>query len=1001
MWCWESLRGNASISSSPWGAVSEKVTVSAKGAELLEPDTASLGQLIERRTIEDLPLNGRNYLTLAALAPGVIPQQGTSSFVNATTKRSERSVYVAGQRESSTSYLFDGVELRNPWAGDTSMNISPDEIQEFRVQRNFFQAEFGNAPAIINVASKSGSNQFHGSAYELLRNEKLDARNFFSPGPEPLKRNQFGFGAGGPVLRNRVFFFGNYEGMRQSVGSVQRGLYPTQRMLRGDFTTLGTIYDPLSFSAAAGTRQPFPGNVIPADRINSVSKNFFPYIPVTDNPVVQGANLTGNPVAKSDDNQETVRIDWIITSAHSLFGRQSWQNAPIHPASLVPYGGVEVRSRANNQVLQLTSTVRPTLVNVLRLSHAYANLADAQVRVNEDIAAKIGITGLSHDPIQWGVPILNWQGYSGIGSQELILADLYHNYQITDSLAWVGGNHSVKFGADVRQSRYFQVKDSSGRGVFTFRNSWTAALDPAAGNPVLGTGNAVADFLLGYPTEMLGAVGTSATHYRYYTLNLYAQDDWKITRELTINYGLRYEYVGPPSPEEISHVSTFDFRTGQQVFPVLGQVRRTIVAPDRLDFAPRLGLAYNPAWGRTWVVRAGAGVYYDQSQFNEVTFGIQNPPTTLTQSYVFSGRGLPAAQFGKGVLPSVTPTLPTPDYRAPAGAVLLAVEQDGRAPREYMWNLSVQKSLGANWLVEVAYLGSHGRRLSKRYNANADAVPGVLYQAVPGAKPYPNFSGILYTTQAGASNYNALNLRVERRFSNGFSILSAYGWAHSIDNDSGGNYASANLNPANFQLDRGCSEFDIRQRSVTSFIYELPAGKGKRFLGGATGLGQALLGNWQINGIAVLRTGLNRSVTSPNISSVLFSSQRADAAGINWRSDFSLAGATIHPGQGFDGENRSLYWLNPKAFSQTPALRFGTSGRNIIPGPSIWNWDVSLFKSFPVTEATALQFRAELFNAFNNTHFSPPRLDISSPAFGQLVSADSPRIIQLSLRLKF
>jgi hypothetical protein len=265
------------------GALSQQVEVSARAA-VMDTDTASLGQTIEQRTIRDLPLNGRNYLTLGSLSPGVIPQipasQGPASFVASTTGRSDRSILVGGQRESSTSYLLDGVELRNPRVGDTAINPSLDAVQEFKIQRNFFEPEFGNSPGIINVATKSGSNQWHGSVFEFLRNDAFDAKNFFSSTTEPFKRNQYGFSLGAPILKDKLFVFGNFEGLRQRLGLIQRGNYPRQDELGGNFTADNPIYDPMSYDPITGTRQIFSGNMIPTNRINSVSKNFFPYIPV-------------------------------------------------------------------------------------------------------------------------------------------------------------------------------------------------------------------------------------------------------------------------------------------------------------------------------------------------------------------------------------------------------------------------------------------------------------------------------------------------------------------------------------------------------------------------------------------------------------------------------------------------------------------------------------------------------------------------------------------------
>jgi hypothetical protein len=986
------------------GAVSEQVEVQAR-ATVMDTDTASLGQTIEQRTIRDLPLNGRNYLTLGALSPGVIPQipasEGPASFVASTTGRPDRSILVGGQRESSTSYLLDGVELRNPRVGDTSINPSLDDVEEFKIQRNFFEPEFGNSPGIINVATKGGTNHWHGTVFEYLRNDAFDAKNFFSSTTEPFKRNQYGFSLGAPILKDKLFVFGNFEGIRQRLGVVQRGDFPRQDELSGNFTADAIIYDPLTFNSVTNNRQPFAGNVIPANRINAVSKNFFPYIPVVNTLPVQGANVVGTPVQKINDDQETVRVDYIISPKNALFGRQTWQNAPLIPASLVPDGGQQVNSSGTNEVVQLTTTVTPSIVNVARAYHSYANLFGEQVPVSSNLAASIGITGVSTTPLNWGVPGVSWTGYSGIGSNGLTQGDRINSYELADSLSWIHGSHALKFGAEERQSRMFLDSDNGPRGSFGFAASYTAALNPTTGNPVTGTGNSVADFLLGYPTTMSGAVGTSQTHFRFYTTNLYAQDDWKISRSLTINYGLRWEYVTPPVAEELSHVFGFDFATGRQLFPTLGQIPKSILNPDHLNFAPRLGLAYNPQWVRSLTIRAGSGIYYDQTQMNEAQFTTNSPPTFFQQNLSYTGKGLPQARFGVNTLPVVNVPAISTSYVTPPGTNVFAEELKGRKPREYMWNLSIQKSIGQDWLAEVAYVGSQSRLLSKRYNSDAPAVAGDLYNVVPGSEIFPNLGGMLYSSESGKGNYNALNTKLERRFNTGFSLLLAYSWSHSIDNDSGGSFGSPNLNPANFQLDKGSSDFDIRHRFVGSILYELPFGKGKTILGSASGALNQIVGGWQLNLIPTFQSGVNRTVTSPNTSTIAYITQHANATGINSGSSFTLNGQTIIPGQGFGTNNKSLYWFNPYAFSEATPLTFGTSGRDIIASPAFFNWDISLFKTFPLHEGIDMTFRAEFFDALNQVRFDPPNLDSSSPFFGQIQSAEQPRIIQLGLRLVF
>lgn len=983
------------------GLITEQVSVNAS-APLLEQETASLGQVIVRKAINDLPLNGRNYITLGSLSPGVIPQlptgTGSASFIASTTQRSDRSLLVGGQRESSTSYLYDGVEMRNPRIGDSSITPSLDAVQEFKIQRNFFQAEFGNSPAIINVASRGGTNEFHGSVFEFLRNDAMDARNFFSPSPEPFKRNQFGAAGGGWIKKDKIFFYGNFESFRQRLGVIQRGTYPTQALLNGDFSGLPVINDPLTFDPATNSRRPFPGNRIPLDRINPVSKNFFPYIPVTNTP---GAlNVSGTPVQKLDDDQLNFRGDWIINSKHSLFGRYSWQKAPLSPASLVPLGGSLVDTKGVSGVGQLTSSFTNTVVNVARLSYAYMNLFGKQVTVDRNIAKEIGITGVSTDPVNWGVPGVAWQGYSGIGSNGLTQGNILNNYQITDNLTWIRGGHTIKAGYDIRQSRFLLDSDNGPRGSFTFNASYTASVDPVTGNPIAGTGNGVADFILGYPTNMSGAVGTSATHFTFWTHNLFLQDDWKITRELTLNYGLRWEYVGPPKPidQDLGHVYGFDFNTGKQLFPVLGQIRPSVVNPDYKDFAPRLGLAYNPTWASSWVFRAGIGTYFDQTQMNETQFITNGPPIFTQQNINLTGRGLPTYQFGVNTLPSVTVPPVDANYITPAGTNLFVQEIDGRKPRVYMWTYSMQKSLFRDWVVEAAYVGSHGRRLSKRYNAYANVTPGVLYDVTPGvATRYPQLNQMLYSSQSGWSNFNGFNFKLERRFNAGWQLLVAHTWAKSIDSDSAGSYGSPNLNPANFQLDKGPSDFDIRHRFVASIVYELPFGKGKRYLNNGMRAVDLAIGGWQLNTISSWQTGVHRSVSSTNLTGISYVTQRADATGVSPYSSFR----NITPGEDFGGNNTSRYWFNPAAFSPTLPLKFGTSGRDIIEAPAWWNFDISAFKNFSFKEGMFLQFRAEAFNAFNNVKFFPPDMSVVSPTFATLQSADRPRVMQLALRFNF
>ncbi len=482
---------------------------------------------------------------------------------------------------------------------------------------------------------------------------------------------------------------------------------------------------------------------------------------MTDSPVVNGANLLGTPVQRLDDTQTNIRADWLISSKHSLFGRYSWQKAPLSPASLAPLGGALVDTKGVSGVAQLTSSLSQSVVNVARASYAYMTLFGKQVTVDRDLAQEIGITGVSTNQLNWGLPTVGFQGLSGIGSNGLTQGNVLHNYQLTDNLTWIRGGHTIKMGYDIRQTRFLLDSDNSPRGSFTFNASYTAELNPTTGNPIAGTGNSVADFLLGYPTNMNGAVGTSLTHFQFHTNNLFVQDDWKVTPELTLNYGLRWEFVGPPEPirQELNHVYGFDFNTGKQLFPVLGQIRPSIIKPDYKNFAPRFGLAYNPRWARSMVFRAGIGTYFDQTQMNETQFITNGPPIFTQQNINLTGRGLPEAEFGRNALPVVTIPPIDANYVTPRGTNLFAAEIDGRKPRVYMWSFSMQKSFLGNWLAEAAYVASQGRRLSKRYNAYANVTPGILYDVTPGvATRYPQLNQMLYSSQAGWSEFHGLRL---------------------------------------------------------------------------------------------------------------------------------------------------------------------------------------------------------------------------------------------------
>ena len=492
---------------------------------------------------------------------------------------------------------------------------------------------------------------------------------------------------------------------------------------------------------------------------------------------------------------------------------------------------------------------------------------------------------MSSDPANWGIPGVGWNGgFSGIGSNGLTQGNRINNYELADSFSWVRGGHSLKFGAEVRQSRVFLDSDNGPRGTFHIRSELDRRDRSGHRQPYHRLGQLDRGFSarLSHQYERRGrhlADAFSVLHKQFLRpgrLESHPLPEYQLWIALRVRKPARCARAESRVRLQSLH--------GQQLFPILGQIRDSIVQPDRTNFAPRLGLAYNPTWAPSWTVRAGAGIYFDQTQMNETQFTTNSPPTFFQQNYNLTGAGVPLYQLGVNTLP-VTPVPPiTPAYQTPKGTNLFAIETNGKKPREYMWNFSLQKSFGSNWLVEGAYVGAQSRRLSKRYNLDAPVVPGNYYNVIPTVDPYPNLNGILYSSQAGKGNFNAMNLKLERRFASGFSLLASYSWSHSIDTDSGGSFGSPNLNPANFQVDKGSSDFDIRQRFVGSLIYELPFGKGKPFLSSTSSWVNQLVGGWQLNFIPTFQSGVNRSVTSPNLSTIAL----YDAARRCYRDRFRL-----------------------------------------------------------------------------------------------------------------
>ena len=985
------------------GNVTETVMVTA-GAPVLETETTSLGTVIENKRIVDLPLNGRNYLQLASLIPGATTNGPASSQGQQRMggARNQFALNVAGQRVHYNHYSLDGMENTDPNFNTYLFLPSIDVLQEFKVESGLFSAEYGRGIAQVNVSTKSGTNQFHGTLFEFLRNSYFDAKNFFARPDEKnpaFRRNQFGGTLGGPILRNKLFFMGNYEGLRERKAITLTGTVPPAQYRTGDFGFLSReIRDPL-------TAQQFPNNVIPASRIDPRSRRvleeFFP-LPNNQgpNPASFANNYLNNESRKSDGDQFTVRTDWTVNSNHNAFFRFSQTNEPQYiPGGTTPVNnmGNNVEILAQQGVLGHTSLFGGNKVNEFKFGMNYFKSANIQQRAfTRNVVDELNIPGVSQDPVFWGVPVFQISGFSNVGEcNDCPFVNHNTSFLVSDNFSWNIGKHSLKIGGEYRRLRYNQIGAVVPRGRFSWNGQYT--------------GEPMADFLLGHFSNSEGQLGAPIANFRNNYIAGFIQDAWKVTPKLTLNLGLRWEYESPFMDKHDAIVN-IDFRWDHAYEPVYvragtgdpyegspqfrlpadwnyvrdGRFGRGAYRPDRNDWAPRLGIAYQVT--PKTVIRTGAGIYYVRDIGNAVFDVVRNAPFTIRQ-----------AEAANITSPNLNWNRPFTALGLPSFILVNQFDE----PTSYVgqWSFGVQRQLTGDMSLEVSYMGSTGvylRRL-QTYN-NAPPGPGNINDR----RPFPKFRGGFQVMNAPShSSYNALQARLQHRFSHGFTLLSSYSWSKSIDNGSGIRTTDGDpLTPSddyNLAHERGLSAFDFRHRLTNSFLYELPFGRG-RAVGIDNRVVNTLLGGWQIGGIVTMQTGfpLTPMCGPGNIQN----------GGGHCRPD-------VVPGQApnLPGDQRSVSrFFNTAAFTdrlgQDPAriteFRYGTAGRNIITGPGIVSVDASINKFFRFSERQNLEFRWEVFNAPNHPIFNPPGVSLRTPTYGVITSTKiDNRQMQLALKYNF
>jgi Carboxypeptidase regulatory-like domain/TonB dependent receptor len=955
------------------GALQQQVVVTA-GVPLVDTESAAVGTVIDNSKLVELPLNGREFFQLSTLVTGALPPaQGSQNSMQGGA------VSINGAREQSNTFLLDGIDNTYSGISQVVVPVSVDSVQEFKVQSSTYNAEFGRSGGgQFNYVSRRGTNQWRGSVYEFFRNAALDAKNFFDdPNREipQFQRNQFGGTLGGPLRKNTLFVFGNYEGTRIREAFTRITTVPPLAWRRGDFSSLltgalnpqtgldqGQLYDPR-------TRLPISGNIVPDSLIDSAGAAILGFYPPPDDPSAgRPSPATVAPVGPTDTDQFTIRVDQTSGARHQLFYRYSQSRLdrfdvfdPIFNTTNVPGFGAFASIDGVNLGAGWTWSVGSRAVNEFRIGFNRRHLDVVHEHQGDDVSARLGIEGLSRDPRHVGRPAVV-VGVTDPLSEIVALPQEFcpGTFQIAESLSWIRGRHSFKTGLDLRQVREDGSFAVFARGQFIF---------------VGLSGNPIADLLMGVPAVALRQNPEKNADFAFRTTSVsgFLQDDWQVTRDLTLNLGIRYD-LHQPLYDSQNRLSVPDLENLNGGFIKVGTrgIPRAGYDADKNNLAPRAGLAWAPErLGRT-VLRGGYGVSYDAPVLDSKIFARTNPP-----------------QFGLDLRlgpPSLRHAFDGPAIPIP---VVRGVDREFRDAYYHQWSVNMQQELAPNLLLDVAYVGSAGRNLARYLDPN---------QGPPGGPPVrnPNFGPATILFSSAASEYHSLQARIERRFVGGWSLLSAYTWSRSYDDVSAHLGSAANggtgapQNSFDPLADWGPSDFDTPQRWVVSYIWDLPFGRGRRWLDRRSPL-NALLDNWTVTGITAFQSG--RPFTVYYGASANYSRTSNGANGGPGLDRPNLAGSPQM------SDPKPSMWFDPRAFTP-PDGTFGNVGRNTLRGDGLQNFDVGIYKNLRV-RAAAIQLRMEIFNAFNTANFFLPVGDLTSANAGRIVRAHDARQIQLGAKVRF
>jgi Carboxypeptidase regulatory-like domain/TonB-dependent Receptor Plug Domain len=996
--------------------VSSEVTVEATPVEI-QTTNAALNQVVHSEQVADLPLNGRNFVELATLAPGVSQGDQPGDFFGGgssseTSIRGTFSLSVGGSRENRTDWLYDGVDNEELTSGAIAVVPSIDALQEFNVLTSNYSVEYGTrAGPTVLLISKSGTNRFHGTLFDFLRNTALNSSSYFSPVNPEYIRNQFGGSIGGPIVKNKTFFFFDYQGTRNIQGIPSLTQVPTADERAGNFTESfpgapqTPIYDPATTTSdpitGLQTRTQFPGNIIPASRLNPIAVKILSYLPLPNVAGLLSANYVDVPKQNYTDNEFDLRIDHTFSTSDKIFSRFSRDQASVYVPSGLPDFGSQPGGYSSNQTLAdrgrnlaLSETHIFSNNKINQFTAGYNRIFDHITSFGDgtDWSTQLGIPNANLGTY-FSSGFLNVQfneGYWGLGDRGFSpIQDGTNVFHYSDDFEWVHGAHSFSVGMGARFYQLNELGDAFPMGEMSFDNLFTAGFSNGSLNS--STGNPIASFLLGLPAggEHDNAFSGAVSGRRWKEFRPYFQDNWRVRPNLTVQLGMAWNYT-TPTVEAQNRYSNFDFATGQLLVAGLNAGKGAGINPYYLGFEPRLGISYSP-WSSKNAIRAGYAILHDGG-WNLGAEGLDlNPPFYSTYSFQTDDI-TPATTLSQGF-----PVPVQPNVNNLSGNVY-SQNTNFKPGMVQQYNLDLQRQLPANTVLTVAYVGSRGSHLQTE-NWNLNTAPPNLQIDPANLRPYPQFFDVIGLIDRGLSRYDSLQVKAEKAYQNGLYFLVAYTYSKGFDNglnDDLGSlvgvpYYPLNTAPNAYALnprgltDKGLNITDQTHNFSASVLYRLPFGKGSRFASAAHGVAQGLIANWQLNLISHIASGFPLGLgTGVNNS----------GTAIGNRPNQICSGKLSH--------QTVQEFFNTSCFVDPPPGVLGDASRTPLFGPDFVNFDASLFKGFKLREGIELVFRTEVFNVFNHPQFAFPGTFTDSPGFGQITqTVNNPRLIQFALKLVF